>query len=63
MISMTNVNASDFSLDGKTAIVVGSGSGIGQGIALGFASLGGNVLLADIYESANNETFSKIKDY
>ncbi len=60
---MEIVNASDFSLQGKNAIVVGSASGIGQGIALGFASHGGNVLLADINEQRNNETYSLIKNY
>jgi NAD(P)-dependent dehydrogenase (short-subunit alcohol dehydrogenase family) len=35
-------------LDGKNAVVIGGGSGIGRGIALGFADAGMNVVVADI---------------
>ncbi|MEE9285168.1 MAG: SDR family oxidoreductase [Dehalococcoidia bacterium] len=35
------------SLDGKTAIVTGSGGGIGKGIAQGLAAFGANVVVAD----------------
>ena len=38
------------SLDGKAAIVTGSGSGIGRAMALGLASEGASVLIADIDE-------------
>ncbi len=41
-----------FTLEGKTAIVTGAGSGIGQAIALLFARQGARVLLFDISESA-----------
>jgi len=36
------------SLEGKVAIVTGSGSGIGKGIALGLAQAGANAVIADI---------------
>jgi len=35
-------------LDGRTAVVVGGGSGVGRGIALGLASAGMRVVVADI---------------
>jgi NAD(P)-dependent dehydrogenase (short-subunit alcohol dehydrogenase family) len=37
-----------FRLDGKTALVVGAGRGIGHAAALGLADFGGRVLCADI---------------
>lgn len=36
-----------FRLDGRTALVVGAGSGIGAAIALGFATFGADVVCAD----------------
>ena len=38
-------------LSGKTALVTGSGQGIGQGIAVALAKKGANVVLADISDS------------
>jgi 3-oxoacyl-[acyl-carrier protein] reductase len=35
-------------LEGRIAIVTGSGGGFGEGIAKHFAELGANVLVADI---------------
>jgi NAD(P)-dependent dehydrogenase (short-subunit alcohol dehydrogenase family) len=40
-----------FSLDGKTALITGAGSGIGREIALLFAKQGATVVIADINEA------------
>jgi 2-deoxy-D-gluconate 3-dehydrogenase len=48
-----------FSLDGKTAIVTGGSTGLGQGMALGLAAAGADIVLVDYVESA--ETAEKIK--
>lgn len=45
-----------FSLDGKTALVTGGGSGIGQAIARLFAQAGARVAVVDIDEQAAGET-------
>ena len=37
-----------FDLTGKTAVVIGAGSGIGEAIALGFAGQGAHVVALDI---------------
>ena len=47
-------------LDGKSAIVTGAGNGIGRGIALGMASAGARVAVADIDSQAAAETVSMI---
>ena len=49
-----------FSLDGKTALVVGAGSGIGQASALGLAAYGATVLCADVNEDAAGVTAEDI---
>ncbi len=49
-----------FRLDGKTAIVTGAGSGIGQSIALLFAQQGARVASVDINESEAQSTVKKI---
>ena len=46
--------------DGKSAIVTGAGNGIGRGIALGMASAGARVAVADIDSQAAAETVSMI---
>ena len=38
-----------FKLDGKVALVTGSGQGLGQGMAVGLASAGANVVGLDVY--------------
>ena len=47
-------------LEGKTAIITGSASGIGKGIALAFAREGCNVAIADVNKDAANATASEI---
>lgn len=47
-------------LDGKTALVTGSGSGFGAGIARKFAAEGARVLVADINADAAREVASQI---
>ncbi|MBQ7784680.1 MAG: SDR family oxidoreductase [Clostridia bacterium] len=44
-----------FSLDGKTAVVTGCASGIGQGIALGLAKGGARVLAFDIADMSETK--------
>ncbi len=41
---------SGFDLDGMTAVVTGSGSGIGKTIALGLAEAGANVVVTDLHD-------------
>lgn len=45
-----------FQLDGKTAVVIGAGSGIGRESALGLAAFGAFVICADINKDAAEET-------
>lgn len=47
-------------LSGKTAIVTGAGSGIGQGIALAFAREGADVVVADINLAGAQSTAAEI---
>ncbi len=49
-----------FRLDAKTAVVTGSGSGIGRSIALLFARQGARVTCLDINETAARETATQI---
>jgi NAD(P)-dependent dehydrogenase (short-subunit alcohol dehydrogenase family) len=44
------------SINGKTALVTGGGSGIGRSTALAFASAGANVVVADVDRPGGEET-------
>ena len=48
-------------LSGKTAIVTGAASGIGEATALLYAEYGANVVVSDIHEEKGNEVANKIK--
>jgi 2-keto-3-deoxy-L-fuconate dehydrogenase len=50
-----------FNLKGKTAIVTGSGSGIGKAVALMFAKSGAEVHVFDLNAEAVNATVAEIK--
>ncbi len=52
---MTRPETGGFSLDGRTAVVVGGGSGVGRGAALGLAAAGMHVVVADV-DGASAET-------
>ncbi len=50
-----------FSLQNKTALVTGAGSGIGKAIALVFAKQGAHVEVLDLNEAAATQTVEEIK--
>ena len=47
-----------FDLSGKTALVVGAGSGIGEAGAQGLAAFGAHVVCADVNAEAADDTSS-----
>ena len=51
-----------FQLNGKIAVVTGSGSGIGKAVALLFAKQGAEVHLFDLNEDGINTTAQEIKN-
>lgn len=50
-----------FRMDGKTAVVTGAGSGIGQAIAVRFAESGAKVYLLDVRREQAKETERRIR--
>ena len=50
-----------FSLEGKVALVTGSGRGIGRGIALCMAKSGADVIIVDFAEDRMEQTLSEIR--
>ncbi|MFZ8321277.1 SDR family NAD(P)-dependent oxidoreductase, partial [Staphylococcus aureus] len=48
-------------LDGKVALISGSGRGIGRSIALKLASEGARVVINDLDETPANETVAEIR--
>ncbi|MCK9355848.1 MAG: SDR family oxidoreductase [Dehalococcoidia bacterium] len=52
---------SAYGLDGRTAIVTGSGSGIGRGIALEMANAGADVVVAEFRREAAEETAARVR--
>lgn len=55
-----DVSTSDFRLDGKVAVVTGAGSGIGQAIAIKFASHGASIRVVDVNAPAAAATCQRI---
>lgn len=49
------------SLENKTTIITGSGSGIGRAIALLYESEGAKIVVSDMDEKAGNEIVNQIK--
>ena len=50
------------SLEGKTALVTGGGSGIGRATALAFAREGARVAIVDYVPEGGNQTLNMIKE-
>lgn len=50
-----------FSLEGKTILVTGASSGIGRGIAVACAQMGGKLILNGRNEERLNETLSMLE--
>ncbi|MGP4018412.1 SDR family NAD(P)-dependent oxidoreductase [Saccharopolyspora sp. 5N708] len=58
---MTNRLANLFQLDGRKAVVVGGGSGLGRSSAVGLAEFGAKVVVADVDTVGAKETAESIK--
>jgi NAD(P)-dependent dehydrogenase (short-subunit alcohol dehydrogenase family) len=57
----TMLDDTAYGLDGRTAIVTGSGSGIGRGIALEMANAGANIVVAELRKEAGEETAAAVR--
>lgn len=53
--------AKDLSLEGKKALITGAAKGIGKSIAIVFAELGADLVLADIDQSGLESTVKEVK--
>jgi len=53
----------NFRLDGKVAVVTGAASGLSQAIAIGFASAGADLVIADINVEGLRETAKSIRAF
>src|ERR687898_3398275 len=60
MTAPVALSADLFRLDGRTALVVGAGSGIGEAIAFGLATFGATVICADSRLDAATVTAERI---
>ena len=59
---MYSIQMPKFEFTGKTAVVTGSGSGIGRAAALELAYYGANVVVADISAAAAEATVAEITE-
>src|SRR5208282_2554524 len=60
---MSNALIEDlFSLDGKTAVVVGGGGVLAGELAMGFAGAGANVVIADLNEENARQHAQQIRE-
>jgi 2-keto-3-deoxy-L-fuconate dehydrogenase len=61
-VSVQAARTGNFRLDGKVAVITGGGSGIGQAVALKFATQGAAVRILDVNESAAAATCQRITE-
>ncbi len=57
---MTEIPKTMFSLQGKTAVITGGGSGIGQSVARTFARQGAEIVILDLNETGASQTVAEI---
>lgn len=56
------LDAAVYGLEGKTAVVTGSGSGIGRSTAVEMARAGANVVIAEMQSGSAEETAAMVRD-